>query len=411
MITKELKRSQCRSAAQLQKTIDSLKGKKVKFLLPEIELELDRSLILYSNMELAGQGEKTILRKGPGARYPLSGYHNYGMADIPLLTTKGLSKGMTVAIQDKHRGGFWGTFAKITWVKDKWIGLDRGIESDYANEYNPVMTLNYPLIFSENSENITIRDIHLDGNLKKNKDFMNGCRGGAIFFIRSKNMTVENVNEYNYNGEGLSFQMCYQVYIKNCQFNNNTGNGLHPGAGSTRVLFEKCTATNNHKNGFFFCVRANHITVKGCNFLNNHLSGVSIGTRDCHNIIENCYFKGNMTNAIDFRHAPLPIEVHNIIIQKNTFSKSPSVQAKNHIHIQSHAHQVIIEDNRYESLGKNKFDIVCDQDTRKIFIGKIEKENTCIKASAKSITKTKPAIKAGLKQAKRNDSLHLTPYL
>ena len=34
-------------------------------------------------------------------------------------------------------------------------------------------------------------------------------------------------------GEGLGFQMCSHGPIRGCRFTRNTGNGFHPGAGST----------------------------------------------------------------------------------------------------------------------------------------------------------------------------------
>jgi hypothetical protein len=71
------------SAASIQVIIDEVAevgGGKV--VLPEMELELDRGLILRSGIELCGQGEGTVLVKGAGEIYPLSGYHNYGMCDV-----------------------------------------------------------------------------------------------------------------------------------------------------------------------------------------------------------------------------------------------------------------------------------------------------------------------------------------
>ena len=45
-------------------------------VLPAMELVLDRGLILRSGVELCWQGEQTVLVKGLGKIYPLSGYHN-----------------------------------------------------------------------------------------------------------------------------------------------------------------------------------------------------------------------------------------------------------------------------------------------------------------------------------------------
>ena len=85
-------------------------------------LSLGRGLELHSGVELVGQGEGTILRKGPGRVYPLSGYHNYGMCDVPLVSAAGLAVGMTVSVLDDERLGFYETFARISWIDGHWVG-------------------------------------------------------------------------------------------------------------------------------------------------------------------------------------------------------------------------------------------------------------------------------------------------
>lgn len=106
----ELNRSDCTDAAAVQRAIDTLRATGGVVRLPEVDLPLDRGLELYSGIELTGCGERTILRQAPGRVYPLTGYHNYGMRDVPLSTTEGLSVGMTAAVLDDRRKGFYSTF-------------------------------------------------------------------------------------------------------------------------------------------------------------------------------------------------------------------------------------------------------------------------------------------------------------
>ncbi len=94
-----LERSQATSAAAIQQAVDGLGPPGGRVVLPAMELELDRGIELGSNVTLVGQGRDTVLRKAKGRVYPLSGYHNYGMCDIPLMHTQGLVPGMTVAIR------------------------------------------------------------------------------------------------------------------------------------------------------------------------------------------------------------------------------------------------------------------------------------------------------------------------
>jgi len=125
------------STATIQRAIDALGAAGGRVMLPEGEYALDRGLELRSGVELMGQGQNTLLRHAPGRVYPLAGYHNYGMCDVPLQFTDGLEPGMTVAVRDEVHGGFFETFARITWVEGTWIGLDHGVEIGLPGQPRP----------------------------------------------------------------------------------------------------------------------------------------------------------------------------------------------------------------------------------------------------------------------------------
>ena len=145
------------SAVAIQEAIDEVAaGGGGRVVLPKADVLLDRGLELRSGVELCGQGRGTVLRKGPGRVWPLSGYHNasaaapfppcspphssccaqYGMCDAPLESVAGLEVGMTVSVHDSRtHGGFYETFARVLWVdeQERFVGLDHGIEADCAS--------------------------------------------------------------------------------------------------------------------------------------------------------------------------------------------------------------------------------------------------------------------------------------
>lgn len=334
------------TARQIQGRIDAVAARGGgRVILPAMDLALDRGLMLRSGVELIGQGMDTVLRKGPGRVYPLSGYHNYGMCDVPLEDATGLEVGMTVSVHDgRTYGGFYETFAVITWIDGNWVGLDHGIEADYRAEDHPELTMAYPLIFGHRITSAAVRDLHLDGNRGQNDRHMGGCRGGAIYFYQSRDLEITGIREADYHGEGLSFQMCRDVVIRNSHFDSNSGNGLHPGAGSTNALFESCGGRDNDKSGFFFCVRANHITVRDSAFINND-TGISIGTRDCHNLIENCRIEQNAGTGVLIRSSPRPVEVHSCHVRGCTIGGNDTAGESAQVDITSDAHDLIFEDN------------------------------------------------------------------
>lgn len=402
MTSREITSQEAASARQLQQCIDEVAaagGGRV--ILPAMNLTLDRGLALYDNVELVGQGADTVLRKGPGRIYPLSGYHNYGMADVPLQSSAGLEPGMTVSVHDDKGRGFYETFATITWVEGNWVGLDHGLEADYRVNDSPRLTTAYPLVFAHNAHNVALRDVTLEGNSAESDEAMGGCRGASVYFYKTRGIEVTGVRESDYDGEGLGFQICRDVVIRNCTFSGNTGNGLHPGAGSTNALFEDCDSHNNGNCGFFFCVRANHITVKDCRFTGND-TGVSIGTRDCHNLIESCVVENNAAAGILARSSPRPVEVHSIHVRDCTVGNNAADKGQGQIEIVSSAHDFIVQDNKIGAAagrGSDKPGIFVEDTVRGVFLSNNDISGCVggggVVASADSLAEKAPVIECG----------------
>ncbi|MDP6700350.1 MAG: right-handed parallel beta-helix repeat-containing protein, partial [Candidatus Latescibacteria bacterium] len=336
--------------------------------------------------------------KGAGEIYPLSGYHNYGMCDVPLKSAAGLEVGMTVSVHDgRSHGGFMETFATITWIDGDWVGLDHGIEMDYSADEAPCLTTVYPLVFGHRIHNAAVRDMRLEGNRAANKKAMGGCRGGAIYFGNSRGIEISGIFERDFWGEGLSFQMCRDVQISDSAFDENTGNGLHPGAGSTNALFERCRGHNNGRSGFFFCVRANHITVRDCDFAANAL-GVSIGTRDCYNAIEACRIEDNRGPGVLVRPAPRPTEVHSVGVQRCRIANNARSEGRAQVEITSDAHALIVTENEISGVvGDLKPAIYAEESTRDLYlVGNLGLEGEFgVQAGAGCLVEDAPEIETG----------------
>ncbi len=396
---RRLTRAQASSAAAIQREIDLVARTGGRVVLPAMELELDRALQLRSGVELCGQGPDTLLRKGPGRVYPLAGYHNYGMKDVPLKSTAGLAVGMTVSIHDAHtHGGFYETFATIVWIEGDWVGLDHGIEADYRGDAEPCLTTVYPLVCGHFVHDVAVRDLALDGQRDANPIAMGACRGASVYFARSRDIEVANVREFAYNGEGLGFQMCREVAITGSSFAQNTGNGLHPGAGSTNALFTDCQADGNGRAGFFFCVRANHITVRGCRFAGNG-TGLSIGTRDCHNLIEGCVLEDNRGPGVQVRDCPVPTEVHSCRIRQCALRRNAlgdGSPGAGQIDIPGPAHDLVLDRNTFVGDGAHP-GVRVGAEARQIFLeGNVFSDcRPDIETPAAALTASRPGIECG----------------
>ena len=401
---------QASTATGIQKAIDSLDAQGGTVVLPEGEFTLDRGLELHSDVCLEGQGKNTLLRKAPGRVYPLAGYHNYGMMDVPLESTEGLQPGMTVAIRDDVHGGFNETMARITWVDNGWVGLDRGIESDYYEQANAVLVTAYPLVFGLGAHGATLRNLCLDGAKETQEAGIGACRGSAIYFYQTDGIVVEDVIERGFMGEGIGFQMCAHTAIRRCTFNENTGNGLHPGAGSTIALLEECTALDNGSSGFFFCVRANHITVQHCRFGRNGKEGISIGKRDCYNLIQDCAIYENAGPGIGFRGDPRPVEEHSIRIERCDIRDNCASEGKGQIELGPATHDVVITNCHIR--GKTP-GIYANEGAERIYlqgnafeVGSIERDG-----STTAWAEQEPAFACGRDTAVAQNLRHLSGYL
>ena len=398
------------SAAAIQQAIDSLGHEGGRIILPKIELVLDRGLELRSNVELVGQGRGTLLRKAPGRVYALSGYHNYGMCDVPLEHTEGLEPGMTVAVRDDTHRGFFETFARITWIDGNWVGIDCGLHSDYHANQKPELVTAFPLVYGLNVQNVALRNLTLDGNREQQPAGIGSCRGAAIYFIRSRGIEVTDVQERGFSGEGLGFQMCRDVRILRCQVTLNTGNGYHPGAGSTAALFEDCIAEGNGAAGFFFCVRANHITVRNSAFRNNHVCGISIGTRDCHNQITECQMTDNAGPGLLIRNTSRPVEVHSCHISGCQIKGNASDRGYAQVDILGDAHDLVLERNTIVgSPDQGRAGIYLAPSTERIWLveNAIQKCVPAVIGATSALTNQPPPLGCGIEAVQEVHYRHL----
>ncbi len=345
-------------------------------------ITLDRALHLRSGIHLRGHQDGTLLRKLPARCYPMDGYHNYGMCDVPLRTTAGLKPGMTVSVLDDLRRGFYSTFATIRWVDEKWVGLDRGLQADLLADAAPVLTTAHPLICGHRITGATVSQLTLEGSRNEDGATMDACRGAAVYLYESRDCTFRQLREKNFGGEGLGYQMCRDIRVIDCHFHQNTGNGFHPGAGSTNTLFENCTADGNAGAGFFFCVRANHITVRDCSFAGNDL-GMSIGTRDCHNLIERCQFNANHGPGVLARACPEPSQVSDIHLYRSQFRNNGKSgrMAGAQLRLQAAASRLRIEGCSFTG----EHGILIDPGVQQVLIGQLSCSEALVHAPADAL--------------------------
>ena len=182
---------------------------------------------------------------------------------------------------------------------------------------------------------------------------------------------------------------------------------MHPGAGSTNVLFEGCGGTNNKRAGLFFCVRANHISVRQCDFKENGL-GISIGTRDCHNLIEQCRIEHNDGPGLLLRSTPRPTEAHGIMVRDCLIRANASKEGRGQVELTGDAHELVFSGNQLDGSAATA-GIIVDTTVLGVYLvnNQFSACSTEIVAAESSLVERPPVINYGYGQADEIAFRHL----
>jgi parallel beta-helix repeat protein len=151
----------------------------------------------------------------------------------------------------------------------------------------------------EEISHVTIENLALDGNRAANENF-NGNYAGCIFCQDCSRITVRGVTARNYNGDGVSWQVCHDVLVENCHCHDNADLGLHPGSGSQRPLIRDNRLERNGI-GLFFCWGVRFGLAEGNLIDDNTKFGISIGHRDSDNTVRKNIVRRSGKSGVVFR--------------------------------------------------------------------------------------------------------------
>src|SRR5207302_10465752 len=111
--------------------------------------------------------------------------------------------------------------------------LERALRENFWLTGDPTAASLFPILSGENVADVVIENVALDGN-KANNENLDGNYAGCIFLQDCNRVSMRKVTARNYNGDGISWQICHDVTVEECHSHDNTGLGLHPGSGSQR---------------------------------------------------------------------------------------------------------------------------------------------------------------------------------
>ncbi len=330
----------------LQKAADLLKPGDT-LLIGEGTFTMENSLFVPSGVTVRGVAGKTILKKNAGVRTALAEDGDYGESAIAVAEPGKFHEGMGITILDDAQARGWDvSVTAVTGLKGPYLLIRPPTVRDYNFETkNARVTNTFPILCVMNAEKVVIEDIIVDGNREEN-DYLDGCRGGAIYLNMVRDVTVRNCVARNYNGDGISFQISDGVKVINCESYGHAGFGAHPGTGSANALVKGCKLHDNGDIGLYLCWRVRHSRFEDNQIENNGNHGISIGHKDTDNEFVNNTITKNGVSGVWFREEPVKNSGHRNTFRKNRVLDNGGAKGGYGFFIAKNVDGTVIENNR-----------------------------------------------------------------
>ena len=271
---------------------------------------------LRTGVHLVGDAG-AVLRKAPSVSSPLAHVTGYGFYEFTPTQPAHFDIGMGVHLRSDETRGFLETVAVITARAGDTFFLDRPANMDCRVQNGATAATVHPLIEAIDVRDASVSGLTLDGSAEQNA-MLNGCRGGGVFLLRAQRIHVEDCEVAAFNGDGVSFQQCTDVFVCRCHIHDCWNCGLHPGSGSVRYVLAGNEVHDNGAFGLFYCLRTTHGRAEGNVLYRNGKAGVSIGEMDTDHVVARNSIHHNAGPAIAFRE-PVTAGGDRVRIERNTF--------------------------------------------------------------------------------------------
>ena len=255
---------------------------------------------LRPHVRLLGSGTDTVLRKSDMVKSKLSADSDWYDQEITLVDASGFKVGDAVMLIASSPRTGKGEYLRRRLVAQSGnrFKLDRALYKDFWLRGNAVATTISPVIQADETSDVTVENMRLDGN-RANNDHIDGNYCGCIFAQDCIRMNFRGLDIGNYHGDGISHQICHDVHIKRCHIHDNTGLALHVGSGSQRPVIRHNTLRHNN-TGVYFCWGIKFGLVEE-NKMDANGYGFSIGHHDTDNWIRNNHISNSINTGAVFR--------------------------------------------------------------------------------------------------------------
>lgn len=311
--------------------------------------EMHNSLFVPSNVTVRGAAGKTILKKSRGIASALAEDGDYGETYLAVAEPGKFRPGMGIAVLDDKKNSGWDiSISTVAAVDGPFLRINPMTLQDYDQEHQHARVTNtFPILCAIDAEKVTFEDIIVDGNRAENA-YLDGCRGGAIYLHRVRDITVRNCTARNYNGDGISFQISDNVQVLNCESYGHAGYGIHPGTGSARPLVKGCRVHHNGDIGIYLCWRVRHGRFEDNLIEENGHYGISIGHKDTDNEFLNNLVARNGKSGVYFRQETFKNSGHRNVFRNNKVVDNGDARTGYGFYISPLVNDLVIENNLIE---------------------------------------------------------------
>ncbi|MHB0960691.1 MAG: right-handed parallel beta-helix repeat-containing protein [Pirellulaceae bacterium] len=245
---------------------------------------LRNAIFLPSRLRLRGSGSETVITKIASETVGLEEDSDWYDQEItlPAACSFHVGDGVVLRATNPHDGG--STVIKRTLIarSGNRFKLDDGLRENLWLSGKPTCSSLFPLLTSEHTADVVIEDVTLDGNREQNAN-LDGNYAGCVFLQDCNRYTIRRVEARNYNGDGISFQICHDVVVEECFSHDHAGLGLHPGSGSQRPRMVGNRLERN-EIGLFWCWGVKYGLAERNRIDASRSCGISFGHNDTDNL-------------------------------------------------------------------------------------------------------------------------------
>ncbi len=259
------------------------------------------AVYLQRNVRILGSGQESVIIKEPAIEAKLADDADWYDQELTFVDPNGLQLGDGICIRAREPDSGAMNVIKRTLVarNGNRFKLDRALRADAFLKVKPTVESLFALFSGENISDVIIENITLDGN-KANNGNLDGNYAGCVWMQDCIRLTMRKVTARNYNGDGLSWQICHDVLVEDCYSHDHTGLGLHPGSGSQRSIIRRNRMAGNEQ-GLFFCWGVRWGLAEKNYIEGNKLYGISIGHHDTDNVVRDNEIRTSGKVGILFR--------------------------------------------------------------------------------------------------------------